>query len=76
LSIEKKPPIQEVLDEGLLELFLNLMQNHCHSSMRTEAAWAIANLCSGTSVQCAKIIEANTLQIVIDLLNEKDMSLV
>ncbi len=87
LSTEHNPPIQNVLDAGLLgrcaemlsTSFYNNLENYDISLVkktRVEAAWIITNIASGTSEQTAAIVEVGCVPLFVNMLKEGDDTVV
>jgi len=74
LSIEKNPPIEQILATNVLPQLIQLLGS-TNSKMQFEAAWAITNIASGTSEQTQKVVQAGGVQAFIYLLGSPDAEL-
>jgi len=67
LSIEEKPPIDAVVETGVVVQFVSFL-SHADARLQLEAAWALTNIASGTSENVRTIVRAGALKGFIHLL--------
>eukprot|EP00931_Biecheleriopsis_adriatica_P017309 TRINITY_DN12454_c0_g1_i1.p1 TRINITY_DN12454_c0_g1~~TRINITY_DN12454_c0_g1_i1.p1 ORF type:complete len:618 (-),score=120.43 TRINITY_DN12454_c0_g1_i1:127-1980(-) len=67
LSVERNPPIQEVIDLGIVPRLVELSQAQDAVNIQIEALWALTNVASGTSAQTQSIVDAGAVPVMVEL---------
>jgi len=68
LSIEQKPPIAEVIKEGIVPRFVQLLKEESRPNLQFEAAWVLTNIASGNADQTRVVVEHGALPLFVVLL--------
>ncbi|XP_075536337.1 karyopherin alpha3 [Dermacentor variabilis] len=68
LSSDRNPPIDDLINSGILPILVQALRRHDNPSLQFEAAWALTNIASGTSQQTQAVVNAEAVPLFLDLL--------
>lgn len=68
LSREHNPPIDLVIQSGVINRLVEFMKDTYPEILQLEAAWALTNIASGNSEQTSVVVESNAVLLFVQLL--------
>lgn len=69
LSIEKNPPLQQVIDAKVVPRFIEFLRDDTRQELQFEAAWALTNIASGSQDQTRTVIDHGAIPVFVKLLS-------
>lgn len=74
LSSDRNPPIDSLMESGILPILVQSLQCDDDTQLQFEAAWALTNIASGTSAQTKAVVEAGAVPYFLQLLHSKQQN--
>ncbi|XP_015590305.1 importin subunit alpha [Cephus cinctus] len=68
LSQEKNPPIDNMIQQGIVPRCIEFLSYHHNAALQFEAAWALTNVASGTSEQTNVVVKHGAVPKLVALL--------
>lgn len=68
LSSDRNPPIDDLIQSGILPILVHCLRRHDNPSLQFEAAWALTNIASGTSLQTTAVVNTGAVPLFLELL--------
>jgi len=69
LSVEQNPPIQELIDAGVVPKLVEFLGYHHEPRLQFETCWALTNIASGSSEQTRYVLEMGAVPMLKALLS-------
>ncbi|XP_077578040.1 importin subunit alpha-3 [Stigmatopora nigra] len=68
LSSDRNPPIDDLIESGILPILVHCLDRDDNPSLQFEAAWALTNIASGTSEQTQAVVDSHAVPRFLRLL--------
>merc|ERR1712130_99844 len=72
LSVEDSPPIQDVIDAGVVPRLMKFLEFSSEEKLQFEAAWTITNIASGTTSHTKCVVDYGGIGHFVNLLSSSN----
>ena len=72
ISIKPNPPIQQVIDAGVVPYLVEFLKESLQPPLQFEAAWALTNIANGTSDHVRVVVQSGSVPIFVKLLESEN----
>eukprot|EP01084_Bolivina_argentea_P010893 20322_1 len=72
LSISTDPPIQEVIDSGVVPRLIQFAKNSQHEALQFQALWCLTNIASGSTKDALYLVQNNSVPIIVNALKSSN----
>lgn len=69
LSSDKNPPIDQIIEAGMLPILVDCLKKDDQPTLQFEAAWALTNIASGSTSQTQSVVLAGSVEHFLRLLS-------
>lgn len=69
LSSDRNPPIDDLIASGIMPILVHCLTCDDNPSLQFEAAWALTNIASGTTVQTQAVVQSGAVPLFLKLLS-------